>query len=183
MFSVAWPLAATCFLVNNWVELRSDAVKIAIGSRRPVPWRSDSIGPWLTALGFLSWMGSVTSSAIVFLCSASADKSDGGKQAATTSSMTAWGVISGVMLAEHVYFLIQMTVRYVLSKFERPGLQKERKERFLIKKKLLDETLGQAVDGTTALPSIETGEKITRAALEEEARQSSIKGHGSPAEM
>lgn len=177
MFSVAWPLAATGFLINNWVELRSDAVKIAIGSKRPIPWRTDSIGPWLTALGFLSWAGSVTSSAIVFLCS----NTKNGE--ATTSNITAWSVLSGVMLAEHFYFLIQMVVRYVMNKFESRGLQKERKERFLTKRKLLEETLGQDVGEAAAAPGVETGEKITREALEEEARQASIKGHGSPEEM
>jgi anoctamin-10 len=177
MFSVAWPLAATCFLINNWVELRSDAVKIAIGSKRPIPWRSDSIGPWLTALGFLSWLGSVTSSAIVLLCS----ETKNGK--ASTSNITAWSVLSGVMLAEHFYFLVQLVVRYVMSTFESQGLQKERRERFLTKKQLLEETLGQDVGEAAAAPGVEEGEKITREALEEEARQTSIKGHGSSEEV
>ncbi|KFH40217.1 hypothetical protein ACRE_091260 [Hapsidospora chrysogenum ATCC 11550] len=178
LFSVAWPLAACCFLVNNWVELRSDAVKIAIGSRRPIPWRNDSIGPWLTAIGFLSWLGSVTSSAIVFLCRGS----QGGARG-TTTNITAWGVLSSVMLAEHFYFVVQMAVRHVLSKFESPGLQKERKERFLMKKKLLEETLGQDVAKKAAAPGVSEGERITREALEEEARQLSTKGHGTPEEM
>ena len=178
LFSVAWPLAACCFLVNNWVELRSDAVKIAIGSRRPIPWRNDSIGPWLTAIGFLSWLGSVTSSAIVFLCRGSRDGAHG-----TTTNITAWGVLSSVMLAEHFYFVVQMAVRHVLSKFESPGLQKERKERFLMKKKLLEETLGQDVAEKAAAPGVSKGERITREALEEEARQLSTKGHGTPEEM
>ena len=178
MFSVTWPLAACCFLINNWVELRSDAVKIAIGSRRPIPWRADSIGPWLTALGFLSWLGSVTSSAIVFLCSGS---QDGAR--ATTSHITAWGVLASVMLAEHFYFVVQMAVRYVMGKVESPGLQKERKERFLMKKRLLEETLGQDVADRAAAPGVAEGEKITRQALEEEARELTIKGHGSPEEM
>lgn len=178
MFSVAWPLAACCFLINNWVELRSDAVKIAMGSRRPIPWRSDSIGPWLTAIGFLSWLGSVTSSAIVFLCSGS---QDGARS--TTSHITAWGVLASVLLAEHFYFMVQMAVRYVMGKVESPGLQKERKERFLIKKQLLEETLGQDVAEKAAAPGVDEGEKITRQALEEEARELSIKGHGSAEDM
>lgn len=178
MFSVAWPLAACCFLVNNWVELRSDAVKIAIGSRRPIPWRTDSIGPWLTALGFLSWLGSVTSSAIVFLCRGS---QDGDRR--TTSHISAWGVLSSIILAEHFYFVVQMAVRYVMGKVESSGLQKERKERFLMKKRLLQETLGQDVADKDAAPGIAEGEKISREALEEDARQLSINGHGTAEEM
>lgn len=44
-FSVVWPLTPLCFLINNWVELRSDAVKICFEMRRPIPLRSDTIGP------------------------------------------------------------------------------------------------------------------------------------------
>lgn len=175
MFSVAWPLAATCFLINNWVELRSDAIKIATGSKRPIPWRSDSIGPWLTALGFLSWAGSVTSSAIVFLCSVS---QNGGR--ATSSNITAWTVLTGIFFAEHFYFVVQIAVRHVMNRFESKGLQRERKERFLTKKQLLDETLHQNVSEKAAAPGIAAGEKITRESLEKEARQTSIKGHDSP---
>lgn len=175
LFSVAWPLAPVCFLINNWVELRSDALKIAIGSRRPIPWRSDSIGPWLTTIGFLSWLGSVTSSAIVFLCRGAQDGERG-----TTSAITAWGVLLTILLAEHFYLAVQVAVRVVMSKIESAGLQKERKERFMMKKKLLNENLKQDVSEKASAPGIEATEKITRATLEDEARKSSA---GTPEEL
>ncbi|KAF7562489.1 hypothetical protein G7046_g1630 [Stylonectria norvegica] len=175
LFSVAWPLAACCFLINNWVELRSDALKIAISCRRPIPWRSDSIGPWLTALGFLSWLGSITSAAIVFLCSGTHKDGLG-----TASQVTAWGLLLSILLAEHFYLLVQMAVRFVMTKLDSPGLQKERKERFQMKKKLLGDNLGQGVSARSAAPGIENTEKITRASLEEEARNESLHGHGTP---
>lgn len=49
-FSVAWPLAATCALVNNVLEVRGDAFKIMFGSRRPVPREDKGIGEWLPML-------------------------------------------------------------------------------------------------------------------------------------
>lgn len=162
--------------MNNWVELRSDALKIAISSRRPIPWRSDSIGPWLTCLGFLSWLGSVTSSAIVFLCSRPHADTEGAKQ------ITAWGLLLSILLAEHFYLAVQFGVRFVMSKLDSPGEQKERKERYLMKKKMLEENLGQDVAEHAAAPGIQESEKITREALEEEARQTSIRGHGTPEE-
>ncbi|PNY28767.1 Uncharacterized protein TCAP_01319 [Tolypocladium capitatum] len=167
LFSVAWPLAACCFLVNNWVELRSDALKIAISCRRPIPWRSDSIGPWLTAIGFLSWLGSITSAAIVYLCSGT-----------RTSPLTAWGGLLGVLLAEHFYLLVQLAVRHVMSRFESPGLQQERKERYLMKRRLLQENLGQDVSGKASAPGVAATEKILRETLQEEARGASIRGQG-----
>jgi len=46
MFSVVWPLTPLTAFVNNWIELRSDALKICIEMKRPIPIRTDSIGPW-----------------------------------------------------------------------------------------------------------------------------------------
>ncbi|KAF5004519.1 hypothetical protein FDECE_9003 [Fusarium decemcellulare] len=177
MFSVAWPLASCFFLVNNWVELRSDALKIAISSRRPIPWRTDSIGPWLTALSFISWLGSITSSSIVYLCSGSRNGTNG-----EPSPLKAWGLLLSILLAEHFYLIVQLAVRFVLSKLDSHGLQKERKERYQMKKRLLAENIGQDAAEDAAAPGIENSEKITREALEEEARRASIRGHGTPEE-
>ena len=178
LFSVAWPLAGCGFLINNWVELRSDALKIAIGSRRPIPWRTDSIGPWLNALGFLSWLGSLTSSAIVFLCSGDPHGSQG-----AAANVKAGGLLLSVLLAEHFFLVVQMAVRFVMAKMDSPGLQKERKERFLTKKRLLHEHLGQDTSPKAAIPGISASEKITREALEDHARQASVKGQETPEEM
>ncbi|TKW51135.1 Uncharacterized protein CTA1_12665 [Colletotrichum tanaceti] len=179
LFSVAWPLTACCFLVNNWVEMRSDAVKIAISSRRPIPWRADSIGPWLDALGFLSWLGSITSASIVFLCSSSG-KGSGAR--GTPGSVQAWGLLLSILLAEHFYFAAQFGARLVMKKLDSPGLQKEKKERFMMKKRLLEENLGQGVSDQAATPGIEKTEMITLKALEDEARRLSTQGHGGPEE-
>lgn len=62
-----------------------------------------------------------------------------------------------------------------------PGMHKERAERFQMRRNILAETMDNDVE-TKPLPDIPTGEKITRAALEEEARQASIRGHGTPEE-
>ena len=67
LFSVVWPLTALSFLINDWVELRADAMKICVEMQRPTPWRSDTIGPWLDSLSFLTWIGSLTTSALVYM--------------------------------------------------------------------------------------------------------------------
>jgi hypothetical protein len=54
-------------LVNNFFELRSDAFKITVHNRRPIPSRTDTIGPWLDTLSFLTWLAAVTNSALVYL--------------------------------------------------------------------------------------------------------------------
>lgn len=56
-------------LINNIFELKSDAFKMTVHFRRPVPTRTDTIGPWLDALTFLTWLGALTNSALVYLFS------------------------------------------------------------------------------------------------------------------
>ena len=55
--------------INNIFETRSDAFKIAVHNRRAIPSRTDTIGPWLDVLTFLTWLGALTNSALVYLFS------------------------------------------------------------------------------------------------------------------
>jgi anoctamin-10 len=122
-------LTAVSFLVNNWIELRGDAVKIALGTQRPVPWRADSIGPWIDALEFLGWLGSLTTAALVYLFSSSGLDSEG-----SPWNIKAWGLLLTMFFSEHIFLAVQLGVRTALSKLDSPGLQKERSERFLVRK-------------------------------------------------
>ncbi|KFP09498.1 Anoctamin-8, partial [Egretta garzetta] len=49
LFSSAFPLAAMCALVNNIIEIRSDAFKLCTGLQRPFGQRVESIGQWQSA--------------------------------------------------------------------------------------------------------------------------------------
>ncbi|KAI6090182.1 DUF590-domain-containing protein [Hypoxylon rubiginosum] len=178
LFSAIWPLTPLAFLINNWVELRSDAMKIAVSSQRPIPWRADSIGPWLNALGFLSWFGSLVSSAIVYLFSGDSEGPGG-----DPSNIVGWGLLLSILLSEHLYLAAQWTVRYALSQLDSPGLQKERSQRFAMRKQILEESLGPEVTEKPLPPTPAAGEKITRQSLEEEARKISTKGGGTPEQL
>jgi anoctamin-10 len=67
LWSTIWPLAPVMALINNIFELKSDAFKITVHHRRPIPNRTDTIGPWLDALNFLTWLSALTNSALVYL--------------------------------------------------------------------------------------------------------------------
>ena len=167
LFSVIWPLVPVSFLINNWVELRTDAVKICVEMQRPTPWRADSIGPWLDALSFLTWLGSITMSALVYLFSNDGLGPDGSPQ-----SIKAWGLLLSIFFSEHIYLLTRWGVALAISKIDSPGRQKARRERYLTRQKLFEESLDQ----THRLPTLsEVGEKPTRTSLEEDARQGSLK--------
>ena len=50
IWSIVWPLAPIFALINNYIELRADAVKICKHVRRPVGERVETIGSWLETL-------------------------------------------------------------------------------------------------------------------------------------
>lgn len=56
-------------LVNNFFEIRADAFKMTVHFRRPIPTRTDSIGPWLDTLTFLTWLAALINAALVYLFS------------------------------------------------------------------------------------------------------------------
>lgn len=178
LFSVVWPLAGLSFLANNWIELRGDAIKIALQTQRPVPWRADSIGPWAESVAFLAWLGSITSAAVVYLFSG-----DGLGPGGSPGDIKTWGLLLTIIFSEHIFLGVQLGIRKALSKLDSPGLQKERAERFRVRKEYIAETRGQDAARRAAIGGISSGEKISRSTLEEEARQSSLSGHGTPAEQ
>lgn len=148
-------------------------MKIATNCQRPIPWRADSIGPWLNALGFLAWLGSITSAALVFLFH-SIRNGDG--PAGSPWDIRGWALLLSILFAEHLYLAVQFVVRGVIRKLDSPGLQKEKAERFAMRKKLLERMAERDVDAETSGPGVSGGEKITRETLEEEARRLSIMG-------
>ncbi|WVQ82899.1 hypothetical protein IAT38_005035 [Cryptococcus sp. DSM 104549] len=67
IWSIVWPLAPVFAFLNNYVELRSDALKICKHVRRPVGDRVETIGSWLETLGLISWIGAVTNATLIHL--------------------------------------------------------------------------------------------------------------------
>ena len=167
LFSVVWPLTPVSFLINNWIELRSDAAKICFEMQRPTPFRADSIGPWIDSLGFLAWMGSITGAALVYLFS-----NDGLGPDGTPANIKGWALLLTIFFSEHIYLVVRLCVRVAVSKMDSPGMQKERAERFMVRKRYFEESFGE---NAIELPPPSDREKITRATLEEEARQSTLR--------
>jgi len=135
--------------------------------QRPTPWRADTIGPWLDSLSFLTWFGSITTSALVYLFS-----NDGLGPGGTPKDIKGWALLLSIFLSEHIFLIVRWVVRIVISKLESPGLQKERRERFMIRKQYFDESLN-ALQKFPAIKDLST-EKIDRESLEEDARRTSL---------
>ena len=168
LFSVVWPLAPVSFLINNWIELRADAVKICVEMRRPTPWRAATIGPWLSALSFISWLGSITTAALVYMFS-----NDGLGPDGISSDLQGWALLLSIFFSEHLFLLVRWLVSTAISKIDSPGKQKERRAMFLTRRKYFKESM-QATKRAPP-PGEVNRDELTREALEEEARQGSLK--------
>ena len=166
LFSVVWPLTGASFLVNDWLELRTDAIKICVEMQRPTPWRADTIGPWLDSLAFLTWLGSITTSALVYLFSNNGLGPDG-----SPHQIKGWALLLSIFFSEHLFLVVQWMVRLAISKLDSPGLQKERRDRYNVRQQYFEESLNE----TANLPTMsDLNRTINRKNLEEDARQSSL---------
>lgn len=123
-------------LINNWLELRSDAFKIAVHTRRPIPSRTDTIGPWLDTLSFLTWLAALTNSALVYLfrptdhCKAMgttlqqhhrhfSDADSSARQLLTSAAVVA-------LAASHGYLVLRVFVRHMLERLMWKGSKEEK---------------------------------------------------------
>lgn len=167
LFSVVWPLVPASYLINNWFELRADAVKICVEMQRPTPWRADTIGPWLDALSFLTWLGSITMPALVYMFSNEGIGPDG-----RPHDIKGWGILLSIFLSEHLYLFVHAAVRSSINKIDSPGRQKERRDRFATRQKLVQGSL-QKLPPMQSIDENDT--PITRESLEEDARRSSLR--------
>ncbi|KAF1967441.1 hypothetical protein BU23DRAFT_483560 [Bimuria novae-zelandiae CBS 107.79] len=131
LFSPVWPLIPIGFFINNWFELRADIVKISIEHQRPTPIRNDGIGPWVASLEALTWLGSLTSAAIVHLF---------GFSNSTIYGLDRWWTLPITIFAsEHIFLLFRAAVRWALHAIGSEHIRKERSELYAERKKHLDE--------------------------------------------
>ncbi|KAL4890562.1 calcium-activated chloride channel-domain-containing protein [Aspergillus ambiguus] len=179
LFSPIWPLVPVSFLINNWVELRSDFFKICMECKRPWPQRAETIGPWLDSLSFLSWVGSITSSALVYMFRDTRAAPNG-----EPSAIHGWALLLTIFFSEHLYLLVRYAVQASMSKLEPPNVRKERTERYNMRKRYLESTLqSHSSDDESEEPAAPTEadsgvdlSQITRKTLEEDAREWSRHG-------
>uniref|UniRef100_A0A8C4H531 Anoctamin n=1 Tax=Dicentrarchus labrax TaxID=13489 RepID=A0A8C4H531_DICLA len=68
LFSSAFPLAAMCALINNIIEIRSDAFKLCTGLQRPFGIRVESIGQWQTAMEAMGLIAIIVNCYLIGQC-------------------------------------------------------------------------------------------------------------------
>lgn len=68
LFSSAFPLAAMCALINNIIEIRSDAFKLCTSLQRPFGLRVASIGQWQTVMEAMGVIGIIVNCYLIGQC-------------------------------------------------------------------------------------------------------------------
>lgn len=129
LFSPVWPLISLGFLINNWIELRSDFAKISIEHQRPDPTRADGIGPWTISLDILTWVGSLSTAAIVHLFGS---ESFGSGRSWSTLPIT-------IFISEHILLALKALTKYVFERYGSEQIRRERAERYSRRLSVLEE--------------------------------------------
>lgn len=91
------------------MELRSDAYKITVHARRPIPIRVDTIGPWLECLTNLVWVAAVINSALVYLFNP-ASPTAGDRQ-----TLVLWAMLAALS-ASHGFMIMRSAIGYVIDR-------------------------------------------------------------------
>ncbi|KAG0356204.1 hypothetical protein BGZ54_000808, partial [Gamsiella multidivaricata] len=158
MFSVIWPLTGLCAFINNWIELRSDAAKICFHTRRPLPARTDTIGPWMDNLEHLTWFSSLTNASILYLFKGAMayhhQQSDDTPASSSDSMHSDVGsrlslsmLLICLFASEHVYLGLRWIVKTVLEGIPTPAEVSVRRKDYGVKRSWLTR-LNDAI-GTT----------------------------------
>jgi anoctamin-10 len=138
LFAPAWPLMPLGFLINNWVELRGDFFKLSSESQRPPPIRADSIGDSVQAMEFLTWLGTLSTAALVHIYRGSGPIAD------TRLSR----LLLTIFIAEQAYLVVRICVRWSFSRFGSAAVKEAEAKRFLMRKTYL-ETFSEEKAGTS----------------------------------
>ncbi|KAI8987519.1 calcium-activated chloride channel-domain-containing protein [Mycotypha africana] len=133
MFSSVFPLTALFSLINNWIEIRGDATKLCYYTRRPLPHRGDSIGPWKGNMKSLIWLSSITMGSYAYLFHPSTN---------IHSPHTLVYTLVAILFSEHLYLALRSLVRYIMKFLPSWADNAVRKEEFEVKKTFLERMVG-----------------------------------------
>jgi hypothetical protein len=129
----------------------------------------------LDSLGFLSWVGSITSAALVYMFSGNAQHGPNGEP----TDIKGWALLLTIFFSEHLYLIVRYVVRAAMARVEPPNSRKERAERYLMRKRYLESTINaeseEGIEDDELTAATESPE-ISRASLEDDARSASLHG-------
>ncbi|KAJ8304856.1 hypothetical protein KUTeg_018439 [Tegillarca granosa] len=137
LFSSAFPLAALCAIVNNIIEIRSDAFKLCVNHQRPFGQRVENIGTWQDALEVMGVVAVMVNCGLIFV--------SGQIQRMFTHS-TALSALVIIVILEHVILALKFLIAYAIPDVPETIAQKKAKLEYLRREALkkLESQIGQS---------------------------------------
>ncbi|XP_068776189.1 anoctamin-8 isoform X2 [Struthio camelus] len=127
LFSSAFPLAAMCALVNNIIEIRSDAFKLCTGLQRPFGQRVESIGQWQKVMEAMGVLAIVVNCYLIAQC---------GQLQRLFPWLSPEGAIISVVVLEHFALFLKYVIQVAIPDIpawvaeEMAKLEYQRREAF-----------------------------------------------------
>jgi anoctamin-10 len=167
-------------LLNNVIEFPSDAFKIVTHFRRPLPHRTDTIGPWLDCLSFLAWLSALTNSALVYLFHPRSGTAETSPLSVTHAQDVLARALFIALAASHGYIVLRAAVRHVLERVlwygspEKARLDASARE---VKARYLQSVEGPTALGASVSAGVDVGVGVDATAKDEVA---SVPAGGEP---
>eukprot|EP00741_Cyanophora_paradoxa_P020930 tig00021319_g20206.t1 len=116
LFAPAFPLSAACALINNVIELRTDAFKLLTGHRRPEANRVDGIGSWLYVLEFMGTAAVVSNVGLIFMFfhPSAWDSASLAGACAGIACVLSVGRLFQAVIVEHVLLAAKLAIAWVV---------------------------------------------------------------------
>lgn len=143
LFGAVWPLMPLGFLLNNWVELRGDFFKLSKECQRPPPIRSDSIGHSVQALEFMTWLGTLSTAALVHIHRGPIDQ------------IRLSRLLLTVFVAEQGYLVAKIGVRFAFTRIGSEAVRREEARQYMVRKRYLA-TFSEEAAGTSRREHFQT---------------------------
>lgn len=132
LFSSAYPLAGLCALLNNLIEVRSDAFKLCFIHQRPFPQRVQNIGSWQTAMEIMGIIGVVVNCGLIGLS---------GPVHRIFPNITGAQTVILIIVLEHVMLLLKLLISAAIPDIPHSVAQKLAKVEF--KRREIERTMNK----------------------------------------
>ncbi|CAL1266921.1 unnamed protein product [Larinioides sclopetarius] len=163
LFSSAFPMAAMCALMNNVIEIRSDAFKLCMIFQRPFGQRAENIGTWQDAMEVMGVIAVIVNCALIGMS---------GQVQRMFPNLSTQGTIILIIILEHLILSIKFGIAYAIPdvpqwvatkmakvEFQRCEAVKHFHRNSLLKKKRKMETKSNSFESST--PSSKHPKKST----------------------
>ncbi|KAG8186689.1 hypothetical protein JTE90_014763 [Oedothorax gibbosus] len=105
LFSSAFPMAAMCALMNNVIEIRSDAFKLCMIFQRPFGQRAENIGTWQDAMEVMGVIAVIVNCALIGMS---------GQVQRMFPNLSTQGTIILIIVLEHIILSLKFGIAYAI---------------------------------------------------------------------